>query len=213
VTILEADVLDLPALQRAAERVKALTGGSLDYLINNAALVSEISRYKTLGDFDSDPSALEKDLLESFNVNVVGVVKTINTFIPLIKQSSIKKIVTISTGLADPDVVNNFEVDVAAPYAISKSATNMTVAKYNALYKKDGILFLAISPGLVDTGGNIPPPDHPIISKFAAYAPHFKGPISAEESIKAVMEVVEKASVDGGDGGAFISHLGNKQWL
>ena len=104
---------------------------------------------------DSDPSALEKDLLESFNVNVVGVVKTINTFIPLIKQSSIKKIVTISTGMADPDMVNKFEVDVAAPYAISKSATNMTVAKYNALYKKDGILFLAISPGLVDTGGNI----------------------------------------------------------
>ena len=36
--------------QRAAERVKALTGGSLDYLINNAALVSETSRFKTLGD-------------------------------------------------------------------------------------------------------------------------------------------------------------------
>jgi NAD(P)-dependent dehydrogenase (short-subunit alcohol dehydrogenase family) len=90
--------------------------------------------------------------MDSFNVNVIGVVKTINTFMPLIKQSSIKKVVTITTGMADPDLVNNFEIDNAAPYAISKSATNMMVAKYNALYKKDGVLFLAISPGLVDTG-------------------------------------------------------------
>jgi hypothetical protein len=52
-----------------------------------------------------------------------------------------------------------------------------------------------------------------MISKFAAYAPHFKGPISAEESVNAVLSVAERASVEGGDGGAFISHLGNKQWL
>ena len=52
-----------------------------------------------------------------------------------------------------------------------------------------------------------------MIAKFAAYAPHFKGPISAEESVKAVMGIAQKASVEGGDGGAFLSHLGNKQWL
>jgi hypothetical protein len=52
-----------------------------------------------------------------------------------------------------------------------------------------------------------------MISKFAAYAPHFKGPMSAEDSVKAVLGVVEKASLEGGYGGAFISHLGNKQWL
>lgn len=104
---------------------------------------------------DSDPSLLEKDLMDSFRVNVIGVVKTINTFIPLIKRSSIKKVITISTGMADLDLVNKFEIDNAAPYAISKSAVNMTIAKYNALYKKDGILFVAISPGLIDTGNNM----------------------------------------------------------
>ena len=110
---------------------------------------------------ESDPSVLEKDLQDSFNVNVVGVVKTVNTFMPLIKRSSIKKVVTISTGMADQDLVNNLEIDNAAPYAISKSATNMTVAKYNALYKNDGVLFLAISPGLVDTGRNLRELTHP----------------------------------------------------
>ena len=91
--------------------------------------------------------------MDSFNVNVVGVVKTINAFMPLIQQSTVKKVITISTGMADFDLVNEFEIDNAAPYSISKSAANMVVAKYNARYKKDGILFLAISPGLVDTGG------------------------------------------------------------
>lgn len=49
--------------------------------------------------------------------------------------------------------------------------------------------------------------------KLASYAPHFKGPITPEESVKAVRSVWEKASIEEGYGGAFISHLGNKQWV
>lgn len=50
-------------------------------------------------------------------------------------------------------------------------------------------------------------------AKFAAYAPHWTGPLSPEDSVKAVMSVVEKASVEAGDGGSFLSHKGNKEWL
>jgi hypothetical protein len=49
--------------------------------------------------------------------------------------------------------------------------------------------------------------------KLASYAPHFKGPITPEESVKAVRSVWEKASIENGHAGAFISHLGNKQWV
>lgn len=49
--------------------------------------------------------------------------------------------------------------------------------------------------------------------KFIAYAPHFKGPITPEESVRMMMDVIEKASVENGDGGAFVSHFGNKQWI
>lgn len=48
---------------------------------------------------------------------------------------------------------------------------------------------------------------------FMTYAPNFTGPISSEESAKAVLSVIEKASVENGDGGSFVSHFGNKQWL
>lgn len=50
-------------------------------------------------------------------------------------------------------------------------------------------------------------------SKFAAYAPNFKAAESPAESAKAVLGVLEKASLANGDGGAFVSHLGSKQWL
>jgi hypothetical protein len=52
-----------------------------------------------------------------------------------------------------------------------------------------------------------------LVGKLASYAPHFKGPITPEESVKAVRSVWEKASIEEGYGGAFISHLGNKQWV
>lgn len=50
-------------------------------------------------------------------------------------------------------------------------------------------------------------------AKFAAYAPDFKGPISPEESVSHIMAVIENASVERGDGGSYVSHFGNKQWI
>lgn len=52
-----------------------------------------------------------------------------------------------------------------------------------------------------------------MLGKFTQYAPHFKGPATPEVSIKAVLDVMDKSSLEKGDGGTFVSHLGNKQWL
>ena len=103
-----------------------------------------------------DPQSLAEDLQTSFNVNVIGVVNTINAFIPLLRKGREKKVFTLSTGAADIDLINQVDWAVGAPYAISKGAVNVVVAKYNALYKDEGILFMAISPGLVDTGDLVP---------------------------------------------------------
>lgn len=108
-----------------------------------------------LDNSNEDPDTLAEDLATSFNTNVIGVIQTINVFVPLIRKGTDKKVLILSTGMADTDMINQLELDVAAPYAISKGAVNVAVAKYNALYKKEGILFMAISPGFVDTG-NLP---------------------------------------------------------
>jgi len=48
VHLFEADVLDVPALRKAANETSKITGGSLDMLINNAAYISTRSSYRTL---------------------------------------------------------------------------------------------------------------------------------------------------------------------
>jgi hypothetical protein len=49
--------------------------------------------------------------------------------------------------------------------------------------------------------------------RLKAYAPDFNGPVPSADAVKSVLTVVEKASIDGGYAGAFVSHTGDKQWL
>jgi hypothetical protein len=44
------------------------------------------------------------------------------------------------------------------------------------------------------------------------YAPDWKGPISPEESVQLVLDVVGQATVEN-NGGRVVSHLGTKRWL
>ncbi|KAL4796608.1 hypothetical protein BDV19DRAFT_360666 [Aspergillus venezuelensis] len=151
--------------------------------------------------------------------NVVGNIHLFNLFLPLVQKSPIKKVIAITSGLADLDLTNEFELENGALYAASKAALNVIVAKFNAQYKKDGVLFLGISPGVVEVGkyGNATAEELQgfggFVQKVLAYAPDFKGPITPEESVRHVRATWEKASIEGGFGGAFISHLGNKQWV
>jgi NAD(P)-dependent dehydrogenase (short-subunit alcohol dehydrogenase family) len=91
-------------------------------------------------------------LLKSFKVNVVSNVHLINLFMPLILAGNAKKVIALSTGMADLDPINNFEVQVAPGYAISKAAMNVAMGKFHAQYKKDGVLCMSICPGVVETG-------------------------------------------------------------
>lgn len=100
------------------------------------------------------PQKLEEELLECFKVNVVGNVHLFNLYLPLILKGDVKKVITISSGMADIDLINQYRIDVSAPYSISKGAVNVAVSKFHARYAEDGILFLGVSPGLVDTGHN-----------------------------------------------------------
>ena len=85
-----------------------------------------------------DPETLTEDLQASFDTNVIGVIKTINAFIPLLQKGREKKVSTLSTGMADIDIVNQLDITIGAPYFISKAALNLAIAKYNALYKGEG---------------------------------------------------------------------------
>ena len=42
-------------------------------------------------------------------------------------------------------------VSFFVPYAVSKAAGNMAMAKYAARFKNENLLFLSLSPGFVNT--------------------------------------------------------------
>jgi len=71
---------------------------------------------------------------------------------PLILKGQQKKVIAITSGMADLELVRNFDIEVSGPYAVGKAANNMVVAKFGAEYAKDGVLFMSICPGVVDTG-------------------------------------------------------------
>lgn len=52
-----------------------------------------------------------------------------------------------------------------------------------------------------------------MFAKFKQYSPTFEGLGSAEDSIKSVLALVNKASVDGGYAGVFLSHTESKPYL
>jgi len=216
VTAITGDVGNSESVQKAAQEVSKITGGTLDVLINNAAYVSEETNFGGMS--THDPKLIERDILDSFKVNALGLVYTITAFLPLVRKSA-GKVINISTGMADIDLTNSIEIPDAGPYSISKAASNVVIAKYNAEFGKEGVLFLSISPGYVATETNIEAGSkygeqaQAMGAKFAAYAPHFKAPLTPEESVTAVLGVIAEKSVKNGDGGQFISHLGNKQWL
>ena len=194
--------------------------------------------------FYRSDKADEVDAVSSqlWQTNVVGNIHLFHLFLPLVLKGKVKKVISISTGLADIDFTNECEADTGALYAASKAALNVIVAKFNTQYKKDGVLFLSISPGVVDTGkaagctyslpafsncticiifinadSAVTPEQMQgvmgFVGKVIAYAPHFKGPISPEESVRHVRSTWEKASIESGFGGALVSHFGNKQWV
>ncbi|KAJ9496448.1 hypothetical protein H2202_008111 [Exophiala xenobiotica] len=214
VTMLQADISDRASLVSARDSVTSITGGKLDYLINNAAYIDLVTQANSLDDFaDADklnPDILDAELIKSFRVNVIGVIDTINTFLPLIKNGTAKKVIVISTGMADHDLVNNGQIWNSASYAISKAAVNMVVSKYNARLASQGILVFALSPGVVATYSG----DEPAaLGDLRRMVPGWPGPLQPLESAEMCMNVIHDFSLEKGNGGAFVSHHGNKEWL
>ncbi|KEY70107.1 hypothetical protein S7711_08637 [Stachybotrys chartarum IBT 7711] len=217
--IVRGDLSDYKSLEAAAAEVGKITDGKLDYLIANAAVIPKWSAYDDIATLGQSPDELEEDLLATFKTNVVSQIHLINLFMPLVLGGTAKKVVALSTGLADFEATRTWNLAAGAPYAISKAALVMAVAKFSARYAEQGVLFLSVTPGVVMTGQFDGATEEQMakvqeeFKKFAAYAPDFKGPMSAEEAIKAVLTVVDSSSLEGGRGGAMLSHKGNKQWL
>lgn len=129
-TWLKCDVGDDASVSAAFSNIK-----KLDILINNAAI-------SAVGTIESNPS---EEWLKVFNVNVVGIVRTSKSAIPLLRKSQFAAIVNTCSVAATAGIPKR------AVYSASKGAVlSLTMAMANDLIAEK-IRVNCVHPGTADT--------------------------------------------------------------
>jgi NAD(P)-dependent dehydrogenase (short-subunit alcohol dehydrogenase family) len=153
VHILPGDLTSYTSLAEAAALVAPLTGGVLDHLIINGVYHNLATLQLSPADYISKESMLISEVEKSMLTNALGPFFAIQAFMPLLLKGTVKKVVAISSAVADTEIVLQAGMGDGIPYAVSKAALNMLVAKCAVTYGKQGVKVLAINPGFVYTMG------------------------------------------------------------
>ncbi|PQE17480.1 short chain dehydrogenase protein [Rutstroemia sp. NJR-2017a WRK4] len=220
VHILHGDLDSYDSLKQAAADTANIVGDrGIDYLVANGAFISHFDAYDPIGALSDKVEELEDVTSKLFKTNIIGNIHFFNLFLPLVMKGKVKKVIAISSGHGDLDSINNNEIEICSLYSAAKAALNVIVAKFSAQYKKDGVLFFSISPGIVEVGhfDNVTPEQikglMTFMDKIKASTPHFKGGVPVDEAVGTIRSLWERASIETGYAGAFISQFGNKQWV
>ena len=80
--------------------------------------------------FSPDDASLIDDFNTSWLTNVMGPIHTTNAFLPLLRKGTLKKIMTISSGVGDPALTLESGFAVHTSYAVSKCALEMVNVKF-----------------------------------------------------------------------------------
>ena len=151
VHVIKGDVTDPKSILEAASAAAAITGGKLDVLIHNSNAVDGATMSFNPTQMPFDAQAIRAIFDPALSTGIYGGLWTTNAFLPLIEKGVQKKIVHISSGMADLDLINKTGISYAVAYSIAKAGMNVQVAKYAAELAPRGIKVLALSPGWVDT--------------------------------------------------------------
>ncbi|GLI77790.1 hypothetical protein PoHVEF18_006084 [Penicillium ochrochloron] len=216
VHVIKGDVTDPKSILDAASAATAITGGKLDVLIHNSNAVDMASMSFNPTQIPFDAQAVREIFEPSLNTAIYGGIWATNAFLPLIEKGIQKKIVHISTAMADLDSINTTGISYAVAYSVAKAGMNVQVAKYAAELAPKGIKVLALSPGWVDTWEGEKPPhvkegENFMLKQFQAVEPELKGQIQPEESVRKSLQVIER--LDAETSGQLLSHNGNRYWF
>ncbi len=129
---------------RHAAKIVGQEEGHLEVLVNNAGVTGPS---RDIHEYDGDDAATV--LL----TNVVGYVRVIQAFLPLLERSSDPRIVNVSSGLGSFALFHDasrIESRAGTPlYGAAKSAVNMLTARYAQFLP--GIRINAADPGMTAT--------------------------------------------------------------
>ena len=140
------DVTSDESVAAAAAQVREMVG-HIDVLVNNAGIVGV---RKPAGEVTAD------DIRLVHETNVLGVVRMVHAFLPLLEASGNPVVVNVTSGMGslsrvtDPDRVESSFAGLA--YQSSKSALNMLTVQYAKAFP--AIRFNAVDPGYTATDFN-----------------------------------------------------------
>lgn len=146
----QIDVTDDASVAAAAKTIEA--EGGLDVLVNNAG----VEPRQPDGGFIDPATVTGDDMRAVFDTNVIGQVRVLHAFLPLLRRSANPVVVNVSSGLsstralADPDAPEHFYPDVS--YPASKAAVNMLTVQYAKAF--GDIRINAVDPGFTATDLN-----------------------------------------------------------
>jgi len=142
---IELDVTSDASVAAAAEKLRA-EAGRLDVLVNNAGIS---------GGFIEPEDVTADSLRQVYDVNVLGTVRMIHAFLPLLRESA-GSIVNVSSGMgsititSDPARMESTLHSVV--YSSSKAAVNMLTTQYAKAFPE--LRFNAVDPGYTKTDFN-----------------------------------------------------------
>jgi NAD(P)-dependent dehydrogenase (short-subunit alcohol dehydrogenase family) len=136
------DVTDAPSI-RSAQRAVAERFGSVDVLVNNAAVLL----------FENeDVLSISADAYRrTFETNVLGAIEVARIFVPEMAAAGYGRVVNVSSGAGQLARMS----DYAPAYSISKTALNAFTRILAYTYRDRGVLVNSVDPGWVrtDMGG------------------------------------------------------------
>ncbi|RSL56712.1 hypothetical protein CEP53_006706 [Fusarium sp. AF-6] len=214
--VIETDISSPSRLEETAQAIGKITGSKLDVLIYNAFSMGTENMTLTPSGFTGKEAELEREIFESIKVNLLHMVNSVNAMLPLIRNGLRKKIIYISSGLGDTEVIRTTELPSLLGYAVGKASGNIMMAKYAAELKNEGVLTLSMSPGWVATDSAAEVVKDPqalqfMVQAFQKLDPSVTGMIPTEESVKQQLSVI--ADLDESKSGSFLSHHGNHDWF
>ena len=183
VVIEQLDVTDHEQIESLAEKYR---DQPIDILLSNAALTPRYkSAFKKIKGVDFDIAR------SSFEINVLGPLKLIQSFMPNVEKSQGKKIIALSSKVGS--FGERPKIPFMYSYSISKAALNSLLHTLSFESKRKNIVVVAISPGMVNT------------------TPGMKllGAIEIEESVTKMMQVIDDLTM--ADNGHFINYEDGRQ--
>ncbi len=172
---LTVDELDVTDDAEIAALAAKYDGTPIDVLLNNAGVLGDIDK-------QSADNVEIDEIKFIMDVNVYGPIKIARAFLPHVKASEQKKILTMTSGLGSMTLTQR--IGRFYGYRMSKAAVNMFMRAMHADFKSEGVIVGLIAPGQVETE--------------LLFASGFRGPgsISVEESVAGLMQVVDDITLD-----------------